>query len=284
MDIIKKHGNWALITGASKGVGAAFATRLAQLGMNLLLVARSGDLLEKNAAILRKEYGVSVIAITADLGKAEGVDAVFCASQDYDVGLLVSNAGTGKIRYFLEGTPTEDAELSYMNAIAHQRLAQHFGAGMAQRGKGGVIFVSSTACFQPVPLMATYSACKIFVNHLAEALYHEWKPLGIDVAVVVLGPTETDGFYNLKTEQGVDLTAMPMQLMQPAQVVDIALRALGKKPLVTAGLPNKVFAFLSSRVLSRKHAARLWENIMTRSLAAGESQKRANSAHPPRSQ
>lgn len=264
-----RYGHWALITGASRGVGAAFARHLARQGYHLILVARNGTLLRKIANEVEAADNVNTLVIEADLGKPEGVDSVIAQAASYEVGLLVSNAGTGKIRYLLDGNATEDAELTYMNALAHQRLAQHFGAAMVQRGRGGVVLVSSTASFQPVPLMATYSAAKSFVNHLGEALFHEWRPKGVDVTVIVLGPTETEGFHNLKTEQGVDLTAMPMGLMQPQAVVDIALQSLGRKPIVTAGLVNRLSAVIGKYLLGRQRSAQLWQRIMNDTLQKG---------------
>ena len=190
-------GSTALVTGASKGIGEAFAEQLAARGMNLVLVARSLDVLERQAARLSAKYGVNCVALSADLADPEAAQwiAAELKRRRIDVDLLVNNAGLGLSGNFLSHEMKQVHGELQVNVQALLSLSHLFGKGMQQRGKGGIINLASNASFQPLPAMATYAATKAFVLHFSEALNYELAGDGVHVMAVCPGPTAT-GFFD----------------------------------------------------------------------------------------
>lgn len=194
-------GSTALITGASRGLGEAFAEQLAARGMNLVLVARSLDALEELAMRLSDKYAVQCVALSADLGDADVADRISAEveGRGIQVDLLVNNAGLGLSGQFLsQDSGLERAEIQ-VNVQALVSLTHVFGRGMRQRRMGGIINVASNAAFQPVPAMATYAATKSFVLHFSEALSYELAPEGVHVMAACPGPTATHFFAGTAT-------------------------------------------------------------------------------------
>jgi short-subunit dehydrogenase len=195
------RGSTALVTGASKGLGAAFAEALAKRGMNLVLVARSRDELNVLSARLHATYKVQSTVLIVDLADSTGPQAI---AEELDrrgiqVDLLVNNAGFGLSGAFLShNSKKEQAEIE-VNVQSLVALTHHFGNAMAVRRNGGIINVASNASFQPVPYMATYAATKAFVLHFSEAIRHELAGRGVQVMATCPGPTATSFFEGTST-------------------------------------------------------------------------------------
>lgn len=257
-----KYGSWALVTGASSGIGREFARQLAAQGLNLVLVARRKEVLDQIAQDIRGEYSIQIKTVQADLSESESILIVDEATKDVEIGLLVSNAGMGVAGAFLKSDPATEARLIHLNAAAHMQLAHLFGQQMSQRGRGGIMLVSSVGAYQGMPYMANYSASKAYILSLGEALHFELKPKGVDVTVLVPGATDTDA----KAWEGL-AEAPNMKYMTAGQVAEAALNALGKKPSVIPGGFNKVMHFISTHFMSRGTASSMFGNIMAKAVA-----------------
>jgi short-subunit dehydrogenase len=186
----------AMITGASKGLGAAFARELAGRGMNLVLVARSIDRLRCLADSLAAQYGVRCVAVQADLAAPGAVTRIVTEVEHLDlkIDLLVNNAGLGLTGEFLSHDLAGELASIQVNVQALVGLSHVLGAKMVSRGMGGIINLASNASFRPLPHMATYAAAKAFVLHFSEALGFELKRRGVHVLAVCPGPTATSFF------------------------------------------------------------------------------------------
>jgi uncharacterized protein len=194
-------GTNALITGASKGMGASFAKELASRGMNLVLVARSIDALQELAHSLGAQYGVRSVALQADLAAPDAVERVVAELDrlDLKIDLLINNAGLGVTGDFLSHDLGQELASIQVNVQALVGLSHALGARMVARGAGGIINLASNASFQPLPHMATYAAAKAFVLHFSEALNVELKGRGVQVMAVCPGPTATSFFERVST-------------------------------------------------------------------------------------
>jgi short-subunit dehydrogenase len=230
-----KYGPWALITGASRGLGAEFARQLAAMGLNLALAARSQDTLKELAQTLEREYKITVKVIPVDLSREDLLDTIKKTTDTLDIGLLVNNAGLSTIGPFLDMSAEYLLSQFHTNARAALILTRHFGEKMAARGRGGVIFLSSGSALHGSPFCANYSGTKAYNLMLAEALWAEWKPLGIDALGFIAGLTRTPGM-----EANEPKPNLFVPLGRPDKVVRRALMALGKKPSAADGIRNRL--------------------------------------------
>ncbi|ROH88760.1 SDR family oxidoreductase [Stagnimonas aquatica] len=255
----------ALITGASSGIGAAFARALARRGDHLILVARSKDKLEALAASLRAEQGATVSVIPADLGLPECGRrlAAEVAGQGLSVDLLINNAGFGAAGAFATQDPVRDAEMIQLNVAAVVDLAHAFLPGMLERGHGGIVNVASVAGFQPMPQMAIYAATKAFVLSFSEALWVETRGRGVQVTALCPGPVDTPFFEATGSPQL--RKAVPKGLMMAAETVAAqALAALAAgRPVVVPGGANKLLSAVP-RLLPRRWVALASGLVMNR--------------------
>ncbi|RYE87678.1 MAG: SDR family oxidoreductase [Myxococcales bacterium] len=259
----RRYGPWALVTGASSGIGQEFARQLAARGLHVALVARRRDRLDALAGELRSAHGVEARVLALDLSRLADVEAVAPAVADLEVGLLVNNAGFGEKGLFLETPLARHLEMLAVNARAPLALAHALAGPMVARGRGGVIFTSSTAAFQPTPYTAHYAATKGYELQLAEALWHELAPAGVDVLALCPGATDTEG----PARTGVDPARVPVRPMPVAPVVRTALDRLGHAPVAIPGLVNRLGA-LATRLLPRTTAARLAGRLIRRSIGS----------------
>jgi uncharacterized protein len=195
------RGSTALVTGASKGLGAAFAEALAERGMNLLLVARSTDELSALSTRLHAKYKVQCTILSMDLADPSSPQRIAeeIERRGIQVDLLVNNAGFGLSGEFLSHDPRREQAEIEVNVQALVALTHYFGKGMAARSKGGIINVASNASLQPLPYMATYAATKAFVLHFSEAIHHELIGKGVHVMATCPGPTATSFFDDTST-------------------------------------------------------------------------------------
>ena len=237
----------ALITGASAGIGEAFARQLARKGYDVVLVARRRERMEKLAANVTALNGVAAEIIEADLALSEAVAAVEARLRQGDISMLVNCAGFGTRGEFASLPEDRELEEIDVNIRALTRLSHAALETMVPAHTGTIINVASTGAFQPVPYMATYAATKAYVLSFSEALHEEAKPYGVTVTCVCPGATRTE----FQQVAGVDERALRTRWASPDSVVAAALRAAarGKAVLVPGGL-NQATA-LSNRFMPR---------------------------------
>ncbi len=242
-----RYGPWAVVVGASDGIGAAFAEALAERGLDIVLVARRRPLLENLAERLRAAHGVDTRVLVADVSTHDGLKAVAAASED--VGLLVCNAALAPVAPFLELTPKQLDSMLDLNCRAAVHLAHAIGTRLVTRGRGGVIMLSSLASNQGSALVAHYAATKAYLRVLAEGLWAEWRPNGVDVLACCPGLVQTPTFVRGAPSPASRLVPPPMT---PEDVVRAALTALGRQPVIIPGWRNRLAGLLASRVMSRQ--------------------------------
>jgi short-subunit dehydrogenase len=236
MSFAERYGPWALIAGASEGIGAAFARALAQRGVNLVLLARRPEPLD---ALARELSAVQVHTVSLDLASEDLVDEVQRALEGREVGLLVCSAALSLISGFVELEQGEVERSLAVNVRAPLLLTHHFARQMVQRGRGGVVLMSSVAGLIGAPHSAAYAGSKAFAVGFGESLWAELAPRGVDVVVCAAGPTATPTYTQVQT------SAFP-PVMAPEAVVDAALSALGRQPRVVPGLFNRLTTALIS--------------------------------------
>lgn len=246
-----RFGGAALITGASAGIGAAFARHLAAAGMDLVLVARRRDRLEATARDLASAHGIRAEVVDLDLAGPGATDALIAAvsAKGIDVGLLVCSAGFGSYGPFVEIDRATEARMVDLNCRVVVEHCHAFLPAMVERGRGGVILLASTAAYQPCPYWATYGATKAFNLMLGEALWAELSPKGIDVLALSPGYTKTE----FQEAAHIDFGVGPE--LDVNDVVKGALGSIGKKPSTIPGNTNWLMAW-STRLVPRSLAAK----------------------------
>ena len=244
-----------LITGASSGIGEAFARRLAAQGENVLLVARSGDKLASMCNELGRAGGASAQYVALDLTTEGAAAKLFeeTGRRGLEVEMLINNAGFGSMGDFTALELERELAMVDLNVKSLVALTHYFLKPMRERKRGTIINVASTAAFQGVPYMATYAATKAFVLSFSEALWDENRAHGIHVMALCPGVTETN-FFAAAEQKGKP----PMRVMQtPEQVVDTALKGLKRgKSHIISGWTNYLTAE-SERLIPRWLVARI---------------------------
>lgn len=267
-----KEFGCALVTGASGGIGETFARHLAADGMDLMLVARSGDKLDALARTLRESCGVRVETLAADLSQPGAGSKLLEAAgkRDLSIDLLINNAGFGMIGKFHELDSARAREMVALNMGAVVDITHAFLPAMLAQGRGGIVNVASLAAFQPTPYMTVYGATKAFVLSFSEGLWAEYRKQGIRVLAVCPGPVAT-GFFEAsgRPEAGA---GVPRRMMLTAErVVTDSLRALTANQMVV--VPGGVAGGLLSslpRLAPRKWVAASVASIVGRSAKSGE--------------
>ena len=240
---------WALITGASAGIGAEFARQLAGEGYALILVARRLQRLTELKLELEEKVPVKVCAL--DLCKPDAVGRLerFCEEESIQVDLLINNAGFGSCGKFLDLDLDRELEMTDLNIRAMIELSHRFGKAMVQKGSGKILIVASCGGFQPGPGMNTYFATKAFDLHFAEAFDEELSNTGVRCSVLCPGPTATE-FFDVAGAKS--LKATPMPSMNVKDVVKYAILKMGQgQRVIVPGFLNK-FATLCYRFFPRR--------------------------------
>jgi len=250
-EFVARYGPWALIAGASEGIGAAFARALAQRGVHLALVARRGERLEALEREIAGLAPVQVRRIALDLARADAATRLEREASDLDVGLVVYNAALAPAGAFLEIPLDEQLAAIDVNVRGPLAMAHRFGERLAARGSGGIVLLSSLTAFQGSPFVTTYGATKSFLLSLSEGLWYELAPRGVDVLCVLAGATRTPNYLRQRAEGGA-----PGEL-EPEQVAREALAKLGRAPSMIPGRFNRFASQLLRRVLPRRAAIRL---------------------------
>jgi short-subunit dehydrogenase len=239
----QKYGQWALVAGASEGLGAAFATELSARGLGVILVARRADALSTVASQLR----TPTATVVADLSTVEGVATAVAACHGREVGLVVANAALSPIGPFLDAAPDELERALALNCGAPMRLARSLLPPMVARGRGGFIVMSSLAGQQGSPPISMYAATKAFGAILAEGLWAELRGTGVDMVTCVAGAISTPGLAGVKGRPAPGTRT-------PEQVVSAALAGLGRGPRVIPGALMQFSSALMTRVMPRRAA------------------------------
>lgn len=252
---------YALVTGASSGIGLALAEALARRGRNLILIARQRDALESIAYELTQRFSVEVLFRVCDLSEPLQLSGLLHELEQNGqvVELLVNNAGIGSAGSFVAQDWRHEQRLLEVNVLALARLCHAIGTVMAGRGNGQILNVASIAAFQPGPWMSSYYASKAYVLHFSEGLREELRPYGVKVSVLCPGPTRSAFFRNAQ----LDASALESgKLMLSAEEVAlIAVRGLDRnRAIIIPGWRNRLLSLaprLLPRALIRRLAARL---------------------------
>jgi short-subunit dehydrogenase len=252
----ERYGDWALITGASSGIGAEFARALARDGISIVLAARRADKLEQLARELRENSGVRVRCVACDLATEAGVRTLLTASADLELAILINNAGVGYVGRFHEQDPARLAAMVQLNCATPVALTAALLPKLVARKRGAVIFTGSVSGSQPLPLHSLYSATKVFDNFLGESLWGELQGTGVDVLSLLPGSTET--------EFAASADELPHEGATPAEVVRDALTALGHQPSVISGWFNWLRANAGMRLFPRSVLTLLAKGVIAK--------------------
>lgn len=245
-----KYGPWALITGASQGVGRAFARRIAAEGVNLVLVARREGPLGELARELAGEFGVETLPLSLDLHADDAADRILAAIGSREIGLFVSNAGADPFgSRFLDRDLAQWRGLVNLNVNHLLTLCHALGGAMRTRGRGGIVVIGSGACYGGGRFMATYSGAKGFSLNFTESLWSELKPHGVDVLYMALAMTDTPELRRLMAERG---QPVPDGIASPDDVAAKGLESLGVLHLINWGQADDQDGFVSASAAARR--------------------------------
>jgi len=250
----ERFGPWALITGASSGIGREFARQLAAAGLNTVLVARRLALLEEAGHAFAREFGVQCRAVQVDLSDENFIGTIKEATQDLDIGLVVSNAGTGNPGSFIKKNRDDLLIDVRLSVTAHLELCHHFAPVLVKRGHGGILLVGAMGASHGVPYMANSGAAKAYVSALGQALHFELKDQGVHVTVLTPGFIDTPVIPKLLEDPG----ALPMKPMSAERCVTEGLEALrANRAVYIPGLLNRIMNRLVPPSVAQKMEAKM---------------------------
>lgn len=253
-DFVKKYGPWAVITGATSGTGYLFADKLAEKGVNVVLVARDEEALQETRKMIEDRYHVQVKTFSTDLSSSASISDIEKITQHLEIGLLINNAGYSITGEFHRENWKDQSNLLETILKTPMALTHLFVNEMVKRGRGGVIFVSSSVAYTPTPLWSVYSAGKAALLSFGEAISQELKKYNVDVLTVCPGPMRT----KFQEKAGISSPG----LMNPEKVVSLSLRKLGAKTSLLPGLTNKIMFQVLGRILPKSIRLPFFEKIM----------------------
>ena len=249
-----KYGEWAIITGASSGIGLELATQLASAGFNLVINSRNLDKLQEVEQQLKTiSTNIEIKTVAADVSEKEGIDKIIQSTQGLNIGLLVVSAGYGTSGNFINGSLPSEIDMLRVNCEALLSLTHHYSQQFVEQKRGGIILMSSMVAFQGTPYSANYAATKAYVQTLAEGLAVELEPFGVDVLAAAPGPVESGFSQRANMRMSMSLT--------PSQVGVPILKALGRKTTVLPGLLTKILVY-SLRTVPRWGKVRIMAKVM----------------------
>jgi uncharacterized protein len=241
MDLISNYGPWAVITGASEGTGAAFALQLADAGINTVLVARREGPLAELAGQVRSR-GADCVTVAVDLTASDATDRIVAAVGDREVGLLIANAGADtNSSLFLDNDLSNWEKLIHLNITSTIRNCHHFGQGMRDRERGGIIIVGSGSCYGGLHGMGVYCGVKAFDLCFGEGLWAEMRHVGVDVLNLILGRTDTPAHRKIAEDSGHAFN--PSGMASSDDVARIGLEQLPYGPTYNWGQSNDVAGY-----------------------------------------
>lgn len=249
----EKYGPYALVAGASEGLGAAFAEALAARGLSLVLVARRKEKLEATADAIRARHGVDVRTVSLDLASPTLWEELEPSIADLAIGLLVYDTAYYTIGPFFSQDLESQLRHLDVNCRGPLVLVHHLGAKMVERGRGGLLLVSSLSGNQGGPLLAHYAATKAYLNVLAEGLWYELRKGGVDVLASAAGAIATDNYARTSPNP----LSMGPGPMKPVDVARESLDALGSGPVFVPGRAYRLSAFLTTRLMPRRSVVKM---------------------------
>ena len=247
-----KYGKWAIVAGASEGLGKAFAMSLASRGLNLILIARRTAILQEVSKDISSKFSVEIKLITLDLQDTLQVIETL-KSLNLDIGLLVYNAAYAPVGDFVEMSTEKLSQLSKVNMHTPLLVTNYFINRLLQANRsGGIILMSSMAGNQGTPKLAAYAASKAFNTTLAEGLWYELKESNIDILSCVAGAIRTPGYFKTYSK-----TKDASGALEPAVVAEKAIKSLGNMPVTVPGRINQIGSFIMTRILPKRMAIKL---------------------------
>ena len=253
---VEKYGPWAVVAGASGGLGAEYATQLAAKGLNVVLVARRAEMLEALAAKIKTEFRVEVRTLSLDLARADVASIIDAQTGDLEIGLLVYNAALSAVGPFFDKPLETHLREVDTNVRAPLTLAYALGRRMLARKRGGIVLMSSLSATQGSPLISNYAATKAYNLVFAEGLWDELRAQGIDVLACCPNLIDTPNFRASAPAKS------PMPATPPRAVVAETLAALGRQPSIIPGRSNRLAAFVMRRLFPRRFAITLMGRTM----------------------
>jgi short-subunit dehydrogenase len=246
----ERYGPWAVIAGASEGVGREFARQLAAAGVHCILIARRAEPLDALAREILEESGVECVAAAIDLAADDALQRIIAAVGEREVGLYIHNAGADPNgARFLDRDIDHWLTLTKLNVLAAMRNCHHFAAPMRARGRGGIILVGSGACYSGGNFMAAYSASKAFELCFGEGLWAELRAYHVDVLYMVLGTTDTPALRALLASKGMPV---PTGLASPESVAAAGLARLPFGPVYNYGFEDEESGFAPTSASARR--------------------------------
>lgn len=264
MTFKEKYGSWALVTGASSGLGVEYAFQIAEKGLNLVLVARRDNKMQELAERIRYKHHVKVNVISLDLSKEGFFEELNEKIKGLDIGLVVNNAGINCEGPFYRGDLERNLQMLRLNVEAPFIIAYEMGKVLIEKGRGGIIFTASSSAFQATPYLSHYGATKAYILSLAESMNFEFSDKGVDVIALCPGFTESEMTQKMK--------GSPM-MMKAAPVVKLALDKLGKEAYVIPGIGNKLQAIFTQRILGRDLSRNVSGSLLKRVMAGTKKKK-----------
>lgn len=248
-----KYGPWALVTGASSGIGRALCEQLAANGIYIILSGRSTTSLLPLSDYLEEQYNIVTEVVTADVSSTPEVYKLVEEIREIPIGLFVASAGFGTSGHFKDADLDQEIKMLKVNSLALMMLTHFFARKFAEQKRGGIILMSSIVGFQGTPNAAHYAATKAYVQSLGEGLYHELKPYGVDVLAAAPGPVNTKFARVANMQMG--------NALSPEEVAGPILKALGKRPTVFPGALTKILVF-GLRTVPRWGKIRIMKMVM----------------------
>lgn len=249
VDFRERYGPWAIVAGASEGIGRSFAHKIAARGISCLLIALDGPL-ENVAGEVREKHGIECVTARIDLSAPDAFDRIAEATGDRQVGLYVANAGGDPYASrYLDHDIRDWLGLARMNILTTMQACHHFGTQMRARGHGGLIMISSGGGYGGGSFLVTYNACKAFLLTFAEGLWAELRPHGVDVLSMILNVTDTPNFRRILAKTGMPV---PPDLASPDDVADVGLARLPHGPLHNWGLADDEAGFARISAAERR--------------------------------
>jgi uncharacterized protein len=268
----QQFGPWALVTGASSGIGKEFARQIAASGINVVLVARRDALLAELGRAISQEFDVQYRALVMDLSQEGFIPKLAEHTKDLHIGLVVSNAGTANPGEFLKLDRQLLQATLRLNTMSHLDIAHHFGRKLAERRRGGLILVGAMGAENGIPRITNDAAAKSYVHSLGEALHYEFKPLGVYVTVLAVGFTNTPVLEKFH----FDPKTMPLKPMSVEQCVSEGLSGLLKnRSRIVPGRLNRIMNAIVPASFARKMEADMIDKALASKSAVASARGEA---------
>lgn len=254
LEFAERYGKWALVTGASDGMGREIALGLADRGVNLILCARRIELLNQISEDIKNRFPIQVKVFSHDLSHDSEIDKLFQETAFEEIGLFVAAAGFGTSGTFIQSDIENELNMIDLNCRSVVKMTHHFANRLAKNKRGGIILFSSLVAFQGTPFSANYSATKAFIQNFAEALNVELSMFGIDVLAVAPGPVQSG--FSQRANMVMD------KALDPKEIAEEIISSLGSTSLVRPGFLSKFLEFALKSLIFRKARVQMMKIVM----------------------